>query len=455
MLQKTTSLESWAEKLATGQITSVALTEQMLARAQDRRGQGHVVYTRLFVHEAMAQAVASDALIGAGLARSPLEGLPISVKDLFDIKGLATQAGSVVLKDAKPADQDAVIVKHLRQAGAIVIGTTNMTEFAYSGLGINPHHGTPVSPWDRDTGRIPGGSSSGAAVSVADAMAVAAIGTDTGGSVRIPAACCELTGFKPTASRVDMTGALPLATHLDSIGPLAHTVTDCIWLDAILAGEPIPKLKPTNPEDMVLGLPEQLILEGADETVKQVFAQACERLKAAGVQIQRIDMPELNELAHINAAGGFTAAEAWAWHRDLLREHQAQYDPRVAVRIRRGEAIQARDYMELLAARADWIARVTRKIACVDALVMPTLPVVPPAVAPLVADEALYASTNVLMLRNCSVVNFLNGCALSMPCHQTGQAPVSLMLAGGAGQDRKILRLGLTVESILRGFRQG
>jgi len=446
------TIQELSDALDKGTSTSVALTEQMLERAQDPRGQGGLVFTRLFVNEALAQAHASDRLRAAGTRRSPIDGIPISVKDLFDIKGHTTRAGSKVLADAKEAEQDAVIVQRLRQAGAVIIGTTNMTEFAYSGLGINPHYGTPLSPWDRESKRIPGGSSSGAAVSVSDGMAAAAIGTDTGGSVRIPSAFCGLTGYKPSASRVDTKGALPLSEALDSIGPLARSVNCCYTLDAVLAGQPIkslPSMAPSSLRGLVLGLPKQLVMDGADNTVTATFSDACERLRHAGVSVELFDLPELDELASINSLGGFTAAQAWAWHAPLLKERSVEYDPRVSVRIRRGAAMTARDYIDLLKARKDWIERVSARLKAVDALVMPTVPIVAPKLQPLLDDDALYGSSNILVLRNPSVVNFLDGCALSLPCHEPGQAPVGLTVAGAHGQDERILRIGLACESVL------
>jgi aspartyl-tRNA(Asn)/glutamyl-tRNA(Gln) amidotransferase subunit A len=436
------TIQALSEALKKGKLSSVALTEQMLERAQDAKGQGGLVYTRIFETEALAQAHAADRFRAVGTPRSLIDGIPISVKDLFDIQGHTTRAGSKVLANAKAADHDAVIVQRLRQAGAVILGTTNMTEFAYSGLGINPHYGTPVSPWDPENKRIPGGSSSGAAVSVSEAMAVAAIGTDTGGSVRIPSAFCGLTGYKPSASRVDTKGALPLSDALDSIGPLARSVSCCHTLDAVLAGQPIkslPPLAPLSPRGLVLGLPKQLVMEGADETVSATFSGACDRLRSAGVSVELIDLPELDELASINSLGGFTAAQAWAWHAALLTERSGEYDPRVSARIRRGAAMTARDYIALLSARKNWIHRVSARLKAVDALVMPTVPIVAPKLQPLLDDDALYGS----------IINFLDGCALSLPCHKAGQAPVGLTVAGVHGQDGRIFRIGLTCESVL------
>ncbi|MEI2414662.1 amidase [Orrella sp. JC864] len=439
-----------AAALQAGRSTSVALTEAALARAQDAYGEGAKVFTDLYPEQALAAARASDTLRAAGLARSPIDGLPISVKDLFDIAGQPTRAGSVVLKTAPPAQRSALAVRRLQAAGVVVVGRTNMTEFAYSGLGINPHYGTPRNPWDRDTGRIPGGSSSGAAVSVSDGMAVAGIGSDTGGSVRIPAALCGLTGFKPTARRIDMQGVLPLSAELDSLGPLAASVACCAVLDAVLAGEE-PEVPPAAElAGARLAVPTTVVLDDMDETVAAAFARARERLQAAGVRIAEIEIPEFAELASINAKGGYTAAQAWAWHKDLIARAEEEYDPRVVSRIRRGRDMSAADFIALQAARQRWIAQVQARMAGYDALLMPTVPQVAPPIAALVQDEALYFRMNGLMLRNPTFINFLDGCALSLPCHAPGQAPVGLMLAAGGGQDRRVLSLGLAVEGALR-----
>lgn len=446
---KTPTLEALSEALASGEVTALALTEQALDRAENPSGQGPLAFTRVLRDQALAQAKVADQLRQAGSPRSAIDGLPISVKDLFDIRGLTTRAGSKVLASHAPATEDAVIVDRLRRAGAVIIGTTNMTEFAYSGLGLNPHYGTPMSPWERAIGRIPGGSSSGAAVSVTDGMAIAAIGTDTGGSVRIPAAFCGLVGYKPTASMIDMRGTLPLASHLDSIGPLATSVTSCAWLADVMAGRQIRTRAPLALEGLRLGVPNQLVLKDLDDTVSQSFALACELLAQAGVEVLSVDLPELDEIATINAAGGFTAAQAWAWHRKLLESDEQAYDPRVSSRIRRGESLSAKYLIDLIAAREDWIARVSPKIDAYDALAMPTVPIVAPQLAPLVADDDLYAKTNLLVLRNPTVVNFLNGCAVSLPCHAHNAAPVGLMLAATAGHDEHLLKVALACESVI------
>lgn len=432
-----------------GRATSLQLTDAALAHIADPAGEGVRVYTKVYSAQARAAAQASDLLRGAGLARSPIDGLPISVKDLFDVAGDTTLAGSVALQGAPAATENAVIVQRLLAAGAVIVGRTNMTEFAYSGLGLNPHYGTPRNPWDRATGRIPGGSSSGAAVSVTDQMAVAAIGTDTGGSVRIPAALCGLTGFKPTARRVPLTGALPLSTRLDSIGPIAASVACCAQLDAILAGDARPLPRPARLAGMRLAVPTNIVQDSMDGHVAASFRAALSRLSAAGALLEEIVVPEFDELASINATGGLSSAEAWTWHRALIERAGDRYDPRVLSRIRRGQTMTAADLLELLDARVRWIASLEARIAGYDALLMPTVPIIAPTLAELTGDEAYYR-TNALILRNPTIINFLDGCALSLPCQAPGTAPVGLMLAAVGGQDRTVLGLGMAIESCLQ-----
>ncbi|MBP6020878.1 MAG: amidase [Burkholderiaceae bacterium] len=446
MLPTVTELQ---EALDEGIVTSVELTRAALKRIDDPDGEGSTTFTKVFHAQAMAAAQASDLLRAAGLTRSPIDGLPISVKDLFDIAGEITTAGSVVLKDADPAEHSAVIVQRLMQAGAVIVGTTNMTEFAFSGLGINPHYGTPRSPWERSTGHIPGGSSSGAGVSVADQMAVAAIGTDTGGSIRIPSAYCGITGFKPTAARIPSDGTLPLSFSLDSTGPLAPSVQCCAILDAVLAGEPYVRLHAPLLRQLRFAIPADVVLDDADQHVRQTFEDTIALLASAGAIIDTVDIPEFAQLPYLNRMGGLVCAEAWAMHRELLKDHAAAYDPRVSSRIMRGREQDAADYIELTQARQDWIAAVEDRIQHYDALLMPTTPIVAPTIAALQETDEAYFAANGLILRNPALINFLDGCALSLPCHPADTAPVGLMVAGAGGWDRHILEVGLAIEGLL------
>ncbi|WP_028602788.1 amidase [Ottowia thiooxydans] len=443
------TIEQLSKELAAGRTTSVQLTEAALARASDPQGEGAKTFVALSAERALAAARASDLLRTAGIVRSPLEGLPVSVKDLFDVAGEVTTAGSAVLRGGTPATHSAPVIERLVAAGAVIVGRTSMTEFAFSGLGLNPHYGTPKNPWDRATGRIPGGSSSGAAVSVADGMAVVGIGSDTGGSVRIPSALCGLTGFKPTQRRVPTEGALPLSTSLDSIGPLAASVHCCAIVDAILAGEaPLAPL-PRSLAGARFAVPETVVFDGVDAVVAAAFEAACARLQSAGALITRLAIPEFSEMGRLHARGTLANAEAWAWHRTLLTERGAEYDPRVSGRIRAGEKMGAADYIDLIQARKRWITQVEARIAGFDALLLPTVPVIAPPIAELQSSDEAYAAANGLILRNPTLINFLDGCALSLPCHAKGEPPVGLMLAGAGGRDREILALGLATEQIL------
>jgi len=443
------ALKAVAGKLAAGKTGSRDLVEQCLERIADPDGEGARAFIEVDATAARAQADAADKLRAAGVALSPLAGMPVSVKDLFDVRGQVTRAGSKVLDYTGPAAADAAAVKRLRQAGMVIIGRTNMTEFAYSGLGLNPHYGTPLNPFDRKTGRIPGGSSSGAAVSVADGMALAAVGTDTGGSCRIPAALCGLTGFKPTASRVPLAGALALSPTLDSVGPLAASVACCAAMDAVLSGDGDGESIPKPARQLRLGVLNNYVMEDVDAVVARRYEAALSALSAAGVALSDMQLPDLDSLPALNAKGGIVAAEAHALHRARLAERFEAYDPRVSARIMKGADQSAVDYLDLLAARRSMMARAADVTAEFDALVFPTTPVIAPALAEL-ADDANYARLNLLMLRNPTVANFLDRCALSIPIAGDG-APVGLMLMGQHGKDRRLFSAGLTVESIIAG----
>jgi aspartyl-tRNA(Asn)/glutamyl-tRNA(Gln) amidotransferase subunit A len=439
-----------AGELASGKTTSQALVEGALTRIAIASGEGARVFIRTHRESALAEARASDILRVHGIVASPLAGIPVSVKDLFDVTGDITRAGSKVLADARPAAADAAAVRRLRQAGAIIIGRTNMTEFAFSGLGLNPHYGTPRNAWDRGTGRIPGGSSSGAAVSVTDGMAAMGLGTDTGGSVRIPSALNGLAGFKPTARRISTAGAFPLSATLDSIGPIAHTVTCCALVDAVLAGETalVPQALPLA--GLRLGVVQDYVLGALEDAVAKAYGDALSRLSRAGAVLADVRFEKLDRLAQLNAKGGLVVAEAYAVHRELLARREAEFDPRVAVRSLRGRDISAAEYLDLLRERAVLIGDSARVAAPYDALLMPTVSMIAPAIAPLEKDDQLYGKANAAMLRNPSVVNFLDGCALSIPCHRPGEAPVGLMVVGQSLEDRRLLSVGLAIEAALR-----
>lgn len=441
-----------AADLAAGRTTSRTLTEEALARIADPKGEGSRAFVKVWKDQALAAAEASDTLRKAGLVPSALAGIPVSIKNLCDVAGETTLSGSKALDDAKPATADAPVVARLRAAGAVIVGSTNMSEFAFSGVGFNPHYGTPGNPADRT--RVPGGSSAGAAVSVADRMAVAALGTDTGGSVRIPAAVCGLVGFKPTARRVPIDGVVPLSTSLDSIGPLANSVEDCAIVDAVFAGElgkgPISVPEAAPLAGLRFAIPKHFVMDELDATVAQAFERAAKALAAKGVKIEEIDLAELNELPAINAKGGFAASEAYAWHKDLIARRGNVYDPFVHPRIMRGKDMTAADYIELLARRADLCRRVSAITSNYDAVIMPTCAIVAPTIEEVSTPEG-FTKKNLLLLRNTTVGNFLDRCGISLPCHAKGELPVGFMLMGETMADKRVLAMARSVAPVVAG----
>ncbi|HET7888960.1 MAG TPA: amidase [Bradyrhizobium sp.] len=447
-MQKTPTLMSLAADLESGRTNARKLVDECLDRIADKSGEGGRAFVHVEVEAAIEAAKAMDRLREVRAAPSRFAGIPISIKDLFDIKGQVTRAGSRALDDSPPAEADAPVVSRLRRAGFILIGRTNMTEFAYSGIGINPHYGTPKSVWQREAGHVPGGSSSGAAVSVADGMAHGALGSDTGGSCRIPAAYNGIVGYKPTQQRIPREGGIPLSFTLDSFGPLGRTVECCAVLDAVLADEPVRPLQPRPVKGMRFAVPTTVALDDVDDQVAKAFERTLEKLSRLGASIERIEMPEFLDVAVINKKGGFAAAESYAWHRYLLESHGGVYDPRVSSRIVRGEAITAADYIDILQARKSMIARANARFAPYDAVVMPTSVIVPPRISDL-ADDHAFTKANLLSLRNCTLINMMDGCSISLPCHRHGEAPVGFMLSATGGSDRRIFELAAGVEAAL------
>jgi aspartyl-tRNA(Asn)/glutamyl-tRNA(Gln) amidotransferase subunit A len=405
-----------------------------------------------------------DALQGAAsqpqVVQSPLAGLAVSIKDLFDVQGQITQAGSVVLRNRPPAARDCLAVARLRAAGGGLIGRTNMVEFAFSGVGTNPHHGTPAA-WDGlydqvvgATGQphAPGGSSSGAAVSVATGAAFIGLGSDTGGSIRVPAALNGIVGFKNTARLVPTQGALPLSTTLDTVCAMTRTVRDTILAHEVLSDRQIPRgSRPLS--DYRLAVASCLMQDGMDATVTRAFERSLHALRSAGARIDEIPLPELNELAPMMSTGGFSPAEGFAWHREWLDQHSQHYDPRVLQRLMRGSGMKAHEYMDLLKARQQWIRRVEKALLTYDAVLSPTTPITAPTlgeVAPGDKRDAEFFRINALLLRNTSAVNTLDGCGITLPCHAQGELPVGLMAWHGAMHDDTVLQLALLLEPLLQ-----
>ena len=432
-----------------GETTAAALVDDACARAEAPESEGGLVFLRHYGEAARLQAQHADAMRNAGVDLGPLAGMPISIKDLFEVTGETTRAGSIIRRSAEPAAADAAIVRRLKGAGAILVGRTNMTEFAYSGIGINPHYGTPANPWDRANRRIPGGSSSGAAISVTDGMAIAAIGTDTGGSIRIPSALSGLTGFKPTARRVPQDGCFPLSFSLDSIGPLAASVECCATVDAVMAGETRAPLPAMPAGGLRLGVAQTLVQDGLEDPVRAAFEVALTRLSAAGARLIDLPFTLLAGIPQLSTAGGLAAAEALALHRKDLESRPQDFDRRVAARILNGAKIGGADYVDLLLARTRYRREADALTAPFDAVIMPTCPRVAPRIADLESDDAAFGEANLAMLRNTALFNFLDRCATTLPIHRPGEPPVGLMVVGETLGDRRNLTVAKAIEAAL------
>jgi aspartyl-tRNA(Asn)/glutamyl-tRNA(Gln) amidotransferase subunit A len=443
------TLEALAGELREGKTSSRELVEQALEKISDPAGEGARAFIKVDAEGARATADYQDLLRRGGRAPSPLAGIPISVKDLFDLAGEVTTAGSKILKDAAPAVADAPAIAALKSAGMVVLGRTNMTEFAYSGVGLNPHYGTPRSAYDRKTGRIPGGSSAGAAVAVADGICALGIGSDTGGSCRIPAAYNGIVGYKPSTGRVITQGAYPLSSRFDSVGPLGNSVACCAVADALMAGDWSGKIEAREISSLRIGVLKTAVLEGLDAEVTLAYERALARLAKAGAILADFAFDELLELPSLTIKGGIVAAESYAHHRSLIAQRGAEYDPRVRKRLEAAGAISAADYLSILKRRAEIISRFNNRIQNFDGVVLPTVMNIPPPIAALDGDQD-YLRFNSMSLRNTYVGNFLDCCALSIPVNEPGAAPVGLMLMGAWGQDQNLFSVGQTVEQFLQ-----
>lgn len=432
------------DRIRGGATTALQEMEHCIAAAQGqtRRDPANPVFLRTMFAE--ARAACTDPAIG----QLPLAGLAVSTKDLFDLAGQTTAAGSRVLADAAPAAADCTAVARLKKAGGVVIARTNMVEFAFSGVGVNPHFGTPANAADHTVPRIPGGSSSGAAVSVANGSALIGLGSDTGGSIRIPAALNGIVGFKNTARLVPTQGAYPLSSTMDSICALTQSVRDAILVHEILAARKV--VRSNAPlSGYRLAVAQTTLQNDMDATVSQGFEATLAHLRQAGAVIEDIALRELDELPAINATGGFSPAEAYAVHYPLLHGRANAYDPRVLARIQRGSSMTAREYIQLHNERRRWIAAMEAALGGYDAVLSPTVPIVAPPiaqVAPGAERDAEFFRINGLLLRNTAVVNMLDGCAISLPCHSPGQLPVGLMVWAPALCDDTVLNIAQQIE---------
>lgn len=409
------------------------------------------VFTQLYADSAQATAQQCDAQVTDGRHLGALHGVCVTLKDNIDVAGETTLAGGVVCAGEAPALRDAPVVQRLRDAGALLLGKTNMSEFAFSGVGINPHHGTPVNPADPTHARVPGGSSSGAAVSVALGLADAGIGTDTGGSIRIPAALCGLVGYKSTQVRIPCTGVMELSRTLDTVGSITRSVSACLAVDSVLSQQPLPT-DATDLRGLRFAVPQTLMMDDVDATVAQAFARTLRRISDAGAMVVEIPFKALGDIAALSMPGGFSPIEGYAAHHARLERGGHQIDPRVVARMMLGKGITAQDYLELHNRRHAWIAAAQQTLHGFDAMLCPTVPIVAPLTQPLLTDDEAFFKVNRLLLRNPSAINYMDGCAWSLPCHEAGELPVGLMVSGLAGQDAQLAGVALALENLMNSL---
>jgi aspartyl-tRNA(Asn)/glutamyl-tRNA(Gln) amidotransferase subunit A len=427
--------------------SSRARLEAALARIDDPQGEGARACLTVYREAARDAAQAADARAKAGVSLGPLDGAIVSIKDLFDVAGEVTRAGSKVVADeGKPAPSDAPVVRALRAGGAVIVAKTNMTEFAFSGVGANPHYGTPGNPADRT--RIPGGSTSGGAVAAADGMCEISIGSDTGGSTRIPAALCGLVGFKPSRQRISTAGVFPLSQSMDSIGPIAPSVDACAKADAVMAGENFTPLKPAPIAGLRIGIAQGMPLEKLDDTVGKRFPEAIDRLERAGARLSNQALPLLERMARVNSRGGIQPAEAFTVNRDRLDRRGDEIDPNVRARLERARGIPAADYIEMANERAALIGAMDAALADLDVLALPTTPIVAPTMEEMAAAD-VFARQNAMLLRNTSMWNFFDCCGISLPLPREGGLPTGLMLVARNGHDHRLFRIAAAVERVL------
>ncbi|MBZ9661638.1 amidase [Mesorhizobium sp. ESP-6-4] len=421
--------------------------EIILSRLANRAGD-EKVYTKLYAKAARAAADASDARRKAGVSLGPLDGRIVSIKDLFDVAGEPTTAGSLIRADAAPTARDAAIVQRLRQAGAVILGKTNMTEFAFTAIGDNPHYGTPGNA--ADAGLIPGGSSSGAGVAIGEGTSDISIGSDTGGSVRIPASLNGVVGFKPTARRVPLTGAFPLSMTLDSIGPLARSVADCAIADAIMAGQEPAGPQPGSLAGLRVGIPRGVLFGETQAKVAEAFEACIDRIGRAGARAADLSIDDL--IAEMRAAterGTIASMEGAEVHADWLAGGASvPVDPHVTGPLARALAVPASAYIRTIRRRAELVAAMAQRLETVDVLALPTVPMVAPSISAMAGDEALRDKTEGLLLRNTQVANQFDLCAISLPMPGTN-LPAGLMLVGKHGHDSHLLRIAAAVEALL------
>jgi aspartyl-tRNA(Asn)/glutamyl-tRNA(Gln) amidotransferase subunit A len=426
--------------------SSVARLETALDRIADPALQGNIVFTQTFPATARAEAVGSDVRSTTGQGLGPMDGRIVSVKALLDIAGEVTSAGSKILRGQPAAKADAVAVTRLREAGAVVVGRTHMTEFAFSAVGVNPHDGSPGNPADRS--RISGGSSTGAAISVAAGMAEIAIGSDTGGSIRIPAALCGVVGFKGSIGKASTEGVFPLSPTLDVIGPLARSVADCAMTQAILSGTKAEMLPEVAPTSIALTFLRGRLSDDVEPDVKAAMDEAAGRLTAKGVSVSEGSIEaELDQMAALDKIGIFPAVELLTTLREMGIDDLGSVDPRTVARIEGGQGLSAVDYIRMHRARARLIAMMTARLSSGEILALPTLPITAVPIDS-VEEPAAFHRVNSRLLRNTRVANLFDLPAISLPIRSSG-LPVGLMLMARQGDDRRLLTIAAAIEKAL------
>ena len=444
-------IEDIARHIADGSLSARDHIETCLAAIDDKTGQGKNTFIETYHDRARAEAATIDTARKNGWALAPFAGVSLSIKDLFDVAGEITRAGSVLLADSPPATSDATIIARLRQAGFILIGRTNMTEFAFSGLGMNAHYGNPLSPYDRKTGRVSGGSSSGSAVSVSDNMAAATIGSDTGGSTRAPASYCGIVGVKPSCARMPSDGVFPLSPSFDAAGPMGNSVACISIIDSIMAGGAGIRETAFASAGLRLAIPDGYLMDDLDAEIATAFTAAIDRLQGVGVHVQKIRLEALEAMRPSNNPKSIVSAEAYAVHRQWLdSDHSEKYDPFIGRRLRGGADILAADYIAMFEKRDAVCQTIKMQTRGFDALVLPTTPGIAPTIADMPTIEK-QLEMNARSLRNTAISNYLDRPTITIPCHPHGTAPVGLSLMGSRHHDRRLLAIADGLEAIIRG----
>ena len=433
--------------------------ESLVSETLDRARQSQHVFTAID-EQILDQAKLIDNNLDAGSSLPVLSGIPITLKDLFDIQGQLTLAGSIVLKHyAKPASSDCAVLKPLRKSGLLFLGRTNMSEFAFSGLGMNAHYGTPRSIWGRSEGRVPGGSSSGSAVSVAEEITPVSMGTDTAGSCRIPAAFNSVVGVKPSYGRFSLQGIFPLSHSSDAPGPIGVDVDSCYIIDQIISGDwdgygEIPAIRSTRISDLRLMVPDSTVLDDLDPEVEDCFDRAMQVLGDAGAYIQRYPASVIDECVDLFLNRAIAGYEAYVQHKDMMQSHADEYDQSVLSRISSYQEITDSEQEVRYATKR----KLTRDFQNLmnkgkfDAMISPTVSCIPPTIAH-ASEQSYTRSVNLRCLRNTAIANNFDGCSMSLPCNDYGSAPAGLMISSVNGDDARLYQIGFAVESILNQAR--